>query len=71
MKTVAILMPLSWDVVPRQFFFSVLNMMAYARGKYELVVLTARAALLSKMHEIMVAQALESDVDYILHLDAD
>ncbi len=71
MKTIAILIPLSWDTVPKQFFFSMLNMMAYARGRYELIVLTARAALLSKMHEMMVAQALESDVDYILHLDAD
>lgn len=71
MKTVAILIPLSWEVVPKQFFFSMLSMMAHSRGKYEIVILTARAAHVAIMHETMVAQAMELDVDYILHLDAD
>lgn len=71
MKTVAILIPLSWDVVPRQFFFSMLEMMAYSIGKYHIVVTTARAANISKMHEAMVKQIKGMNVDYILHMDAD
>jgi hypothetical protein len=70
-KTVACLIPLTWDIVPRQFFFSMMEMMAYARDKYEMLIISARAAILSKMHEMMVESILKQDVDYILHLDAD
>jgi len=71
MKTVACLIPLSWEVVPRQFFFSFSAMLMYSQGKYHMLMLTARGASIANMHEKMVEAALKANVDYIFHVDAD
>ena len=66
MKTVAILIPLNWEFVPRQFFFSMLKMEAYARGRYELNIFSARAAHLALMHEIMIQQVKDKDCQIVV-----
>jgi len=71
MKTVGCCIPLTWEMVPRQFFFSFCSMLMYSFGKYHMVVMTSRAASIARMQEKMIEKALEDNVDYVLHLDAD
>ena len=64
-------MPLSWDFIPKDFFYSWCKMTGYAGGKYDLGVLVASCCYMDKMRDDLVKDALRYKPDYILWIDAD
>lgn len=54
-----------------QFFTSWMNVMIYAQSRYHLLLLISRTSTVWAMREEGVKQAMEADVDYILHMDID
>lgn len=62
---------MSWDFIPKDFFYSWCKMTGYAAGKYELGVMIANCCYMDKMRDDLARDALAHNPDYILWLDAD
>jgi hypothetical protein len=71
MKTVAMLIPLSWTHVSSNFFMSFTQMFAYAMADYRVNVISSKAAYLDRGREELIGVALGTKPDYIMWIDAD
>jgi len=70
-KLIICCIPLSWDFVPKDFFYSWCKMTGYANGKYDFGVMISSCCYMDKMREDLVRDALKYNPDYILWIDAD
>jgi len=71
MKTVAMLLPLSWTHVSSKFFLSFTQMFSTAWVDFKINVLSSTAAYLDHSREQLVEVALGMDADYIMWVDSD
>jgi len=75
-KKVLILVPLTWESVPRSFYKSVMGMALwnYERGSgHQLAIIDGQSTFidLTRDHMMDIAHTQKTDYDYILQLDAD
>ena len=70
MKKINILIPMSWDYVPREFMICLWYMQQYSIGKYELEIGTNSCCYLHVSRQRLADRG-KLDCDYMLWLDAD
>lgn len=71
MKKILACIPLSWDVIFGDFFYSCHLMQRQVASKYDFSIVTTNAPYLDMMRQQLVNVALAHKPDYILWLDAD
>lgn len=71
-KLVNVLIPLSWDFVPKVFFLSLAQLVGFGyRNGYRVQIYTCGEAFVEKCREFLIDSSLKSDAMYHLWLDAD
>lgn len=70
-KVIICCVPLSWEVVPTQFFLSFCLMLQYASGRYTLAITASKSAYIDMMRYHALDLARQHNPDYLLWLDAD
>ena len=71
MKTIAILIPLSWTHVPSEFFLSFMGMFSRAKGDFNPIIISSKCSYLDYGREQSIEMALGINPDYIMWIDAD
>lgn len=72
MTKVRMLLPLSWDFVPKHTMLSLMGMMRSAeRAGFDVDILVTGAGWTDDNREILTRIALEQGTDYLFHIDAD
>jgi cellulose synthase/poly-beta-1,6-N-acetylglucosamine synthase-like glycosyltransferase len=71
MKTVAFCLPLSWDMVDRDFFYSWTQLITNTMLDFKVSIYTGTQALIDRARETLARLALQDGADYLLIIDAD